>query len=133
MKRWISLVLAMFLLGTACACSGHTKTDSSVQEQDTSQTAPPLLSVDLATLLTPEQIGDAIGDTVGAPQMYESNTWAHYTGVHSATTVDISLDETSRAVFDARADLYPNKAEVPFLGDVSWWDTATGELLTYGD
>lgn len=133
MRRWISLVLALCLMVTAAACSAD-KGKEEADRSQTAETAPPLLSVNLATLLTPEQIADAIGTPVGAPQMYENNTWAHYTGTESpATTVDISLDETTRAVFDARADLYANKTEAPQLGEVSWWDKTSGELLTYGN
>lgn len=132
MRRWISLLVVLCLLGTAAACSTDKEKEAS-SLPETSETAPPLLQVDLATLLTPEQIGDAIGASVGEPQMYEDDTWAHYTATDSATTVDISLDETTRAVFDARADLYPDKVEAPFVGEISWWDAQSGELLTYGD
>lgn len=131
MKRWICLLLAALLLTTATACSSAQEPDSSAAEE-TRPTAAPLLDVDLENLLTTEQISDAIGESVGAPQMYEDNTWAHYTGTDSATTVDISLDETTRSVFDARAALYPNKTQAPLLGDISWWNAETSELLTYG-
>lgn len=132
MKRWICVILALFLMGMAAACStDEPATDK--KQPETSETAAPLLNVDLASLLTPEQIGDAIGAAVGKPQMYEDNTWAHYTGTDSATTVDISMDQTTRAVFDARAELYPNKIDAPLLGEVSWWNKETGELLTYGE
>lgn len=123
--------MAALLLTTVTACSSTEEPESSATEE-TRPTAAPLLDVDLENLLTTEQISDAIGESVGAPQMYEDNTWAHYTGIDSATTVDISLDETTRSVFDARAALYPNKTQAPLLGDTSWWNAETSELLTYG-
>lgn len=133
MKRWISFlaVLCVMLAVTACSSDkGKTNPDAS----STVETAPPLLSVDLSKLLTTEQIADAIGTAVGEPQMYEDKTWAHYTGTDSPnTTVDISLDENTREVFDARAALYANHTAVPQLGEVSWWDKTSGELLTYGN
>ncbi len=131
MKRWLCLILALFLLGTAAACTADEPAEDK-KEPETSETVPPLLNVNLETLLTPEQIGDAIGAAVGKPQMYEDDTWAHYTGTDSAATVDISMDQTTRAVFDARAELYESRTEAPFLGEVSWWNRETGELLTYG-
>ena len=123
--------MAALLLTTVTACSSTEEPESSATEE-TRPTAAPLLDVDLENLLTTEQISDAIGESVGAPQMYEDNTWAHYTGIDSATTVDISLDETTRSVFDARAALYPNNTQAPLLGDTSWWNAETSELLTYG-
>lgn len=128
-KQWICVILALMLMGMTACSSDEPATDK--KQPETSETAEPILNVDLATLLTSEQIGDAIGVAVGKPQMYEDNTWAHYTGTDSPTTVDISLDQTSRTVFDARADLYANKIDAPLLGEVSWWNKETSELLTY--
>jgi hypothetical protein len=127
-KRWITLITAVALAIGLTACSAPRPEDTN----DTVQTAPPLLKVDLKNLLTPEQIGDAIGAEVGEPMMYEENTWAHYTGIGSTTTVDISLDEATREVFDAHAALYPDRVEAPHLAEESWWNAAGGELLSYG-
>lgn len=132
MKRWISGIGALLLLITVLLSGCATDTPAETPaKSDAPEVAPPALSVDLASLLTTSQIGDAIGCGVGEPVLWEDDTWAHYTATDSATTVDISMDEVSRAVFDERIGLYQNKTEAPHIGEVSWWSPDSGELLTY--
>lgn len=132
MKGWKHGIAAMLLMLTLLlsACAGETVPDTP-ENSHTPEVAPPALSVELKNLLTVEQVGDAIGDAVGEPQMWEDDTWAHYTATDSATTVDISMDEVSRAVFDGLIGLYPHKTEAPHIGEVSWWSPDSKELLTY--
>lgn len=130
MKRLIVYIcVCLLMLTTLTAC--QQPAEEPQKPSHTPEVAPPALKVELKNLITPEEIGDAIGCEVGEPQMWEDDTWAHYTGVDEATTLDISMDEVSRDVFDGRLMNYTDLVEVPHLGEVSYYSPLSGEVLTY--
>lgn len=133
-----ALLAGLLLLGLAGCVQDAPPASSTVSEDPAVlYSAPPLLDVDIAALLTVEQVSEALGVEVGEPEVYEDGTWVHYASENLQTTADIHMNEVSRDFYDAqieeiRATYGDSCEEAPNLGDTALYIRETGELMLYG-
>lgn len=73
----LCLLLASLLAAALAGCHQPAATSSDGGESLGLISVPPLLSVDMATLLTAQQVSDALATEVTGPQIYEEVT-AHF-------------------------------------------------------
>ena len=112
---------------------GKPEEGASSTASTTVATAPPMLDVDVTSLLSVQEVSDALGTTVGQPQSYESGTIAHYASADAQTVAEISLKECERGVYDETVALYEDAVESPNLGDAAVWSAQAKQLLAYGN
>lgn len=133
-----ALIAGICLLFLAGGCQGAgTSSASSDEYEGLVYSVPPALDVQIASLLTAEQVSQTIGVTVGEPALYEDGTWAQYTTDDRLTSVDVHMSKVSREVYDMQTaeikETYPGRCvDAPNLGETAFFNTETQELLTYG-
>ena len=131
----LCLLLASLLAAALAGCHQPAATSSDGGESLGLISVPPLLSVDMATLLTAQQVSDALATEVTGPQIYEEVT-AHFESEDALTTADITLNEVTREVFDVQLavirETYTDLEEAPNLADAAFWSQENKELILYG-
>lgn len=131
----LCLLLASLLAAALAGCHQLAATSSDGGESLGLISVPPLLSVDMATLLTAQQVSDALATEVTGPQIYEEVT-AHFESEDALTTADITLNEVTREVFDVQLavirETYTDLEEAPNLADAAFWSQENKELILYG-
>lgn len=135
-KRLRGAVLGTVLLALpVLAFSGCEKAEEDTPSSTvptTTETAPPMLDVDVTSLLTVAEVSDALGVEVGEPQSYDAGTVAHYASADAQNVAEISLRECSRDIYDSTAALYEDAVDSPNLGDAAVWSPQSKQLVAYG-
>ena len=129
-RMGIGLLAALAAL-TLSACQPGGGAESSATAPTTA-TAPPLLDVDVSTLLTPEQVGAAVGVEVGEAQVMDEGTIVHFASADAQTTAEVSLKKCERATYDETRAMYEDAADAPNLGEAAMWSPSFQQLLVYG-
>lgn len=84
-------------------------------------------------LITPAEVGDAVGVTVGEPQfMWEEDV--AYSSENGSVLAQISVKELTAAEFAAMRDSLSSSGTVidaPHLGEVAFFDEASCNLMVY--
>lgn len=133
MVRSLAALGAGVLLVAAAGCAGGAEPSSSdgSSAPTTTATLPPVLEVELKTLISREDVEAATGKTFGEPQLYDEDTNIHFTA-EDKSVVDVHMAEGTREDFDAITTAYGELTDAPNLGEAAKWSEQTGELLVYG-
>lgn len=132
-KRTVALLLTLLLmLGLMITGCRKDTGSSSSAAATTSDTLPTLINVDVSKLLTVQQVGSALGVTVGEPQIYDSGTTAKYLSDDAKSSAEISLMECSRDKYNETIGYYSDASDTPNLGETAKWSAENKQLLVYG-
>ena len=129
--RVVSLILlciTILLLWTACG----SKPDTS--GNDTSEpigTAPPMLPIDITTVITREQVSTALGTAVGEGETFEDGTALYFASDDAQTHAEIHMMECSRDIYDATAVMYADAVGAPNLGEIAIWSETSKQVILY--
>ncbi len=135
MQKRMPFLLVFFifslLLFTACKPAeppASSEAGSEIQQAE----ANFLDDVDVRTLLTVEQVADALGKPMGEAQVYENGTRLYFLSEDSTASMDINFLKTSREIFEDTLARYSDLQEAPNIGETAKWSEESGELLLYG-
>ena len=117
MVRSLAALGAGVLLVAAAGCAGGAEPSSSdgSSAPTTTATLPPVLEVELKTLISREDVETATGKTFGEPQLYDEDTNIHFTA-EDKSVVDVHMAEGTREDFDAITTAYGELTDAPNLG-----------------
>ena len=127
---WGSVLMAV-LVASLTGCNTENAGTASSQDTTTTYTVPALLDVDIAAFVTSEQVGAALGTTVGPPSDYDSGTAARYTSADAQSSAEICMQECERGIYDATVALYTDAQAAPNMGEIAAWSAQTKQLLVY--
>lgn len=132
-KRMIACMGAVALFSSLWLSGCMKKSESSVSssEVEVEPTVPPLLNVDISTILTKDQVSSALGVTVGEPQIYDSGTSVNYSTDDAKSSAEISMMECDKNKYDETVNKYSDAADSPNLGESAKWSPQNKQLLTY--
>ena len=122
----ISVLFVFSLIGC-----GEKEASASTARTGNTVTAPPLLNLDIAGLLTPEQVSGALGITVGEALVTDEDTTVRYYSEDTLSYSEISMMECGRDIFDSTAALYTDAADTQNLGQAAKWSAEGKQLLVY--
>lgn len=130
----LALILCAGVLALALAACGGGGDDTSSAAPTTVPTNPPptLLAVDLKTLLTADQVSDALGTPVGEPELYELDTILCYRSEDLRSSAELALQTGTREAYDVTVELYGDVVDAPNLGEAAHWSAQAHTLLVYG-
>ena len=136
-KKWLRAIAAgaisLILTLPLTACGQKEAASSAPVSFDGTESIPPLIDVDLATLLSVEEVSDAIGREAEAPEVYELGTLVQYLSLDRTIAVNIQLESCTPEVFDVTVHtLYSDLIDAPNLGDIAYWSGENRQLVLYG-
>jgi redox-sensitive bicupin YhaK (pirin superfamily) len=114
-------------------CGDKEKETSSRQTDSTLGTAPPILEFDISSLVTPEQVGNALGVKVGEGQSADQDTTVRYYSEDQSSFLEISIMEGSREEFDEIVASYEGAVDTMNLGQAAKWNSETKQLFVFDD
>ncbi len=140
-RWWISAaavgLAACLAIGLTGCGDGSSPSSAASEESIPDLSVPPILEFDLASLLTTEQVAQAVGQEVEPPQLMENGTRVQYAAVDGGLLVDLYVEEATRELYDTQAafirESFPDDCqEAQNLGEAALWNRQTGELMVYG-
>ncbi len=128
--RLFPALLAALLFFTACKSEPEPSSSETVSLPDI--TEPTFVSLDIATLLTEEEVSGAVGETVTGPEVYHVDaSMIRFTTEDGAHYIDVMVADATRAEFDEMKQGYTDLTEAPNLGDAGYWSAEASTLVVY--
>ena len=127
----VLLSLAVSLL-TACA----DETAIPVEETVTTTTQPTMAMIvdeELDTMLTTQEISDAVGLPMGEPVVSGQGSMLTCLGVDNKAYLGIKLSEKPIEIFNEVLTMYADALPCPNLGESAWYSPVYSQLLVYGN
>ncbi len=133
MKRPISLLLVLCFCGALLLLCGCDVTLQEVSEPEPTRTALVLLDVDISTLLTKEEMEEALEVNLREPQV--SNEGRTLFAISEGGKVSVSIS-AERSTLDGFHNALPkvegeDLQEAPNLGKEAWWLSSGSTLFLY--
>ncbi len=133
MKRTVAFVLAVLTVAMIVSLCGCKVELPEVSEPKTTRTALVLLDVDISTLLSKEEMEQALGVTLRDPQISNEGRTLFALSAEGGESLSISVEERT---FDQFRNGLPKVAEdelqaAPNLADEAWWLSSGRTLFLY--
>lgn len=95
-------------------------------------TEPTVVSLDIKTLITAEEVSEIVGQTVFKGEEFDQGTTLRFTLEENPDQyVDLLLGDADRADFDAMLENFTDLQEAPNLGEAAWWQADQKTLLVF--
>lgn len=128
-RRAFAIVLFIFLFFVfGCDKTKNSSTDVNIS---TSETAPPLLDVKIDSLLTSQQVGDALGVSIENTVVTDEGTSVRYLSEDMLSYCEISMMDCDREIFDSTISFYEDAVDTPNLGQAAIWSNDAKQLVVY--
>ncbi len=128
--RIFPVLLAALLVFTACKSEPEPSSSEDFSLPDI--TEPTFVSLDIATLLTAEEVSEVVGETVSGPEVYHVDaSMIRFTTEDEGHHIDVMVAAATRAEFDEMKQGYTDLTEAPNLGEIGYWSAETSTLVVY--
>ncbi|MBR3290092.1 MAG: hypothetical protein IKI63_04865 [Clostridia bacterium] len=136
MKRmkWVFLTAALCVALSLCLCActgGATSEEPTAVTTRTSRTTRRVIDVTIESLITRDEIGEALSVPVAEPTVTHNGTHMYCLSADGSISVQISLDKLTRDRFDRLVGDTSEAENAPNLGQQAWWQPQKRMLLVY--
>lgn len=132
MNKKHALTIPLFLL--LFFVFGCNKTDDIVSDNDSKsaiETAPTLLDIKIDDILTPQQVGDALGFSVENTVVADEGTTVRYLSGDMLSYCEVGMMDCDREIYDSTISFYEDAVETPNLGQSAIWSNDAKQLVVY--
>ena len=131
--KWTALaaVLGLLLCLCLCACTDGGATTSEPETSRTSRTTRRVIDVQIESLITREEISEAMSFPVGEPVVTHNGTHLYVLSEDGTVSIQIALDKQTAEQFAKMVGETSSAETAPNLGQQAWWLADKGMLLVY--
>lgn len=128
----VALLLCATCICGLAACGETTEpVEPTVTTVPTTPTTAVLIDDDLASMISKEEITDAVGVEMSNPTVSGQGTVLTSVGIEDAVTLSVEVSEKPRAIFDQMLLNFPMLDACPNLGETAWFSAVYHQLLVY--
>lgn len=129
---FVGVLLTASVLLSACGSASEPSPSAASSGQTSTITAPTVVSLDIKTLLTVDEVAQVIGQAVGEAEEYDEGTTLRFPVEGSLDQyVDFLLLDADQAAFDDMLTNFSDLTEAPNLGKAAWWQAELKTLLVF--
>ena len=128
--RIFPALLAALLIFTACKSEPEPSSSEDFSLPD--MTEPTIVSLDIESLLTAEEVSAVVGETVTGPDAYDGDAaMIRFATEDERHHIDVMAADATMAEFDEMKQGYTDLTEAPNLGEIGYWSAETSTLVVY--